>query len=107
MSEVLIAIIGTGAGGVLTLVIVAVTNVLRTSSSLPRRVSRLEESSALTLDILDALTDGVSASLIALKEGKINGEASAALCRLRETKEQRSKFLASHAMGQTPEGVCK
>lgn len=103
MRELIIGILCTAAGGALTVAVIAVANSLRTRSSLPRRVERLESASALTLDILDAQTDGIVASLIALKEGKANGEASAALTRLRESKESRSKFLAAQAMG----GNCK
>lgn len=93
-----------GVGGALTLLIVWAANAIRTRSSLPRRVARLEAASTLTLDILDALTDGVSASLVGIKEGKVNGEASAALDRLRESKESRSKFLAAQAMGGSQTG---
>lgn len=95
MREILIA----GAGGALTIAIVVVANLIRTGSSLPRRVTRLEEGLVMMIEVNHAQTAGIIASLEAQRDGRCNGNVSGALDGLQEAQRTSTKFLAAHAVG--------
>lgn len=107
MTGLLSGALAAGVGGAITLLIVGLTNSMRTHSSLPRRVTRLEEAGALSLEVLDALTDGTIASLEAVSGKRCNGNVDDALIVLRDSKKSTRKFLAAHSMGQAPKEEAK
>jgi hypothetical protein len=107
VSGLISAALAAGIGGAITLLIVGLTNSMRTHSSLPRRVTRLEAAGALSLEVLDALTDGTIASLEAVSGKRCNGNVDEALDILRDSKKSTRKFLASHSMGQEPKEEIK
>lgn len=100
MKEVIIGALGACGGGVLTLLVVTLVNTLRTSSSLPRRVTRLEGAVVTLIEVNDRQTDGIIASLEAQRDGRCNGNVSKALERLCEAKDKSGAFLAAQAVGE-------
>jgi hypothetical protein len=95
MTEAIYAV----AGSLATVLIIYIINTLRTASSLPRRVKRLEAVSALSVETLDVQTEGLIAIAEAVSGEKCNGNVKDALASMRENKKKTRSFLAENVTG--------
>lgn len=93
MSAVTVAIVSTVGGSIATALIFFVANMIRTASSLPRRVARLETAQPVILRSQLALLDGSIAIAEAVSGKKCNGNVDSALDAMRKRREDTDVYL--------------
>ena len=98
MSAALVAIITAGGGGALTLLIVWAVNALRTRSSLPRRMEKVEGVLGHVASEMSVQTVALKATLEALRDGKCNGNVKAALEDIEKQQRDTAAFYQAKAL---------
>lgn len=99
MDDIMGNIIAAVVGGSFTALIIFIANMVRTSTSVPRRVQRLEEISMVTLDSLHAIREGTVAIAEAVSGKRCNGNVDNALEIMTKNRDDTVRFLNASVAG--------